>query len=249
MVIRQGFQIIEGGPDLARWVAAAQRAAADGLPALMGTQAQMRSGGTWCVGVDGLPNARDGSVNGVELPPEIRDMTGWHGAWHRAQLSVVFPGYPQKDSGESDAGFRYRVTRYAAHLDGLLPEGPARRRYLREPHAFVLGLPLEPCAAAPLMVWPGSHDIMGAALRKAVGEGDVADTDLTDAYWAARRAVFARIAPVAIDAQPGQAVWLHRHLLHGIAPWDAARANGAARRMVAYFRPQFSRSEDWLAAD
>ena len=71
------------------------------------------------------------------------------------------------------------------------------------------------------------------------------DVDLTDAYRDARRHVFSMGEPVAVEAAPGQAILLHRHLLHGVAPWDASSQD--TKRMVAYFRPQFSNVHDWLS--
>ena len=88
----------------------------------------------------------------------------------KAQISVVYPGYPCAMEGESAAAFNYRQRRDAAHVDGLLPEGPERRRHLREPHGFVLGLPLTQSSetASPMVVWEGSHKIMREAFQKAL---------------------------------------------------------------------------------
>ena len=71
-------------------------------------------------------------------------------------------GYPKPRKGESESAFRYRLNRDAAHVDGLLPVGAHRQRMLKEPHAYVLGLPLNESAAgaSPLVVWEGSHVIM-----------------------------------------------------------------------------------------
>ena len=73
---------------------------------------------------------------------------------HPAQVSAVYPGYPKPRQGESDAAFRYRLNRDAAHVDGLLAIGPERRRMLRERHAYILGLPLTECSetAAPMTI-------------------------------------------------------------------------------------------------
>jgi hypothetical protein len=78
---------------------------------------------------------------------------------HPAQVSVTYPGYPRQDPGESDAAHRFRRDRDAAHLDGLLPVGPEKRRFLRETHAFILGIAVTEASegAAPLVVWEGSH--------------------------------------------------------------------------------------------
>jgi len=201
-----------------------------------------RLGQTWHVGVDGLPNEADGSVGGVPLegPWEV-DCTHWH----RAQISVTYPGFPGRDEGESDAAHRFRVTRFGAHMDGLLPEGPDKRRHLREPHGFILGLPLNDTKGSPLIVWPGSHVIMRAAFEEVFSGIDPdawRDLDVTDAYQAARREVFDRCTPEPVVMEPGQAVLLDRHLIHGVAPWEGA----GEKRIVAYFRPEVSDVRDWL---
>ena len=53
--------------------------------------------------------------------------------YHKAQLSVIFPGYPKPRTGDSEAAFEYRRKRDAAHVDGLLPIG-VEKTYLVEPH-------------------------------------------------------------------------------------------------------------------
>ncbi|RDC75501.1 hypothetical protein DLJ49_01325 [Rhodovulum sp. 12E13] len=213
----------------------------------------LRCGGTWLAGVDLLPNAADGSVAGVPLAGASVEAVVALGlapaAWHAAQVSVTWPGYPRPDAAESAGAARYRRQRDAAHVDGLLPEGPERRRHLREPHAFILGLPLTEshADAAPLVIWPGSHRLIGRALaaaRAAGPSGPAGDIDLTDAYTAARRAAFDLCPRVPLPLRPGQAVLLHRHLLHGIAPWAAPPAPEG--RGVAYFRPELAEPEAWF---
>lgn len=245
-----GFAVFGADPTVARWAVAAHAAAlkltAD--PALRETN--LRHGNTWFVGVDALPNAPDGSVDGVALAGDWQQHVRGPPVWHRAQVSVIYPGYPQQDADESHAAHRFRVRRHAAHVDGLLPEGPLRRRFLREPHAFILGLPLNRANAAPLMVWPGSHYMMGQAFRDLIGERAPGFVDLTDGYQAARRAVFDQIDPIALHASPGQAILLHRHLLHGVAAWSENDLAPPEGRMVAYFRPEFSGgTQEWLCAE
>ena len=90
----------------------------------------------------------------------IRDELGLDGfEWDIGQISICYPGYPQPMTGESEAAFRFRRDRDAAHVDGLLPEGPQRRRHLREHHGFILGIPLVAFSedASPFVVWEGSH--------------------------------------------------------------------------------------------
>lgn len=240
-----GFRVFDPDPATLRWVQAAQRVALELArdPAIRADN--LRHAGTWFVGVDALPNDPDGSIGGVPLHGPWVDFIEPPDHWHRAQLSIVYPGYPGQDPSESDANHRFRINRHAAHVDGLLPEGAARRRYLREPHGFILGLPLNQADAAPLMVWPGSHRIMGDALRRAIGDSAPETVDLTEAYGAARRRVFEAIEPVQVLARPGQATLLHRHLLHGVAPWAKGATAPPEGRMIAYFRPQISASA-WL---
>lgn len=209
--------------------------------------------GTWFVGVDALPTAPDGSIAGVPLGgPAIRALSPLP-ALHRAQLSVTFPGYPRPRSGESAAGFRYRQTRDAAHVDGILAEGPGRRRYLREPHGWILGLPLTPAeaGASPLVVWEGSHQLMRAAFRAALGPlppDSRTQADVTDIYTRTRRRVFETCRRVVVTGDPGEAFLLHPMLLHGVAPWTARGAVPVPGRMTAYFRPCLpSGTEGWLS--
>jgi hypothetical protein len=161
---------------------------------------------------------------------------------------VIYPGYPRQDVGESDAAHRFRIKRDAAHVDGLLPEGSAKRRHLREPHAFILGLSLNHVTQSPLVVWPGSHVLMRESFVAAFAGVDPdhwGDVDVTDTYQATRAKVFAQCPRVEVPSKPGEAVLLDRHLVHGVAPWgeDTGPAEG---RMIAYFRPQFTRIGDWL---
>jgi len=210
--------------------------------------------GTWFVGVNLLDTAPTGAVDGVPLagpaPDAIREAGRWPPAWDRAQVSVVWPGYPRPREGESAAAFRYRRDRAAAHVDGLMRDGPDRRRFAREFHGFILGLPLSTAApeAAPFVVWEGSHAIVARVLRTVLEKepaGRWPETDITDAYLEARRTIFDTCRRVPIHARPGEAYLVHRLALHGVAPWqDGAKAEEAGR-MVAYFRPEIDRKE-WL---
>lgn len=202
--------------------------------------------GTWFVGVDALDNDCEGSVRGVALSPVLTDWVrrafGPLPPLHRAQISVTFPGYPQPRAGEGPAAFAYRRDRDAAHVDGLLGEGSPKRRRIAEPHAWILGLPLTDAdaGAAPLVVWEGSHRIIRAALAEALAghaPDDWAQVDVTDAYVAARRRVFRDCTRRTLPARPGEAIVLHRHLLHGVAPWQPGASSNAPGRMIAYFRP------------
>ena len=239
-------------PGLQAWAEAALPAARRHV--LSGAE-EWRCGGTWLAGVDALPNGAGADIAGVPLPSELRAVLPWHpDSWHAAQLSTLRPGYPQPWAGESDAAFRFRQTRDAAHVDGLLPIGPDRRRMLREPHAFILGLPLTEAdpGAAPLVVWEGSQTLIRRAFTAALAPHPPetwGDIDLTDVYHAARREAFATCPRVALPARPGEALLLHRMILHGMAPWADGAMAPPEGRIIAYFRPEFAHVADWLAAD
>ena len=212
--------------------------------------------GTWFVGVDTLPNSADGAVanSGPLSGAAYEAAQALYGVLplHRAQVSVIYPGYPRPRDGEGESAFRYRLKRDAAHVDGLLAVGEDRQRMLKERHAYILGLPLTTCnaQASPLVVWEGSHHIMGAAFRAVLGDLDQsqwADTDLTGIYHAARRKVFETCPRMTVPAQPGEAYLVHRHALHGVAPWGAGAQAAPQGRMIAYFRPELpAGTRGWL---
>jgi hypothetical protein len=215
-----------------------------------------RCGGTWFIGVNVFPNDTTGAVADAGVPPLegapmrfIEAVLGLPLALDRAQVSVCFPGYPQRSADEAEGAFRFRRDRDAAHIDGVSRFGGRRR--LGDSHGFVLGLPLThaPADAAPLVVWESSHEIVRRALRARLQHLPLelwADEDITDAYAAARRECFERCRRVLVHAEPGEAYLIHRLTLHGIAPWHAAHAG---KRAIAYFRPNpFPRAERgwWL---
>jgi hypothetical protein len=249
---RNGWVVLPKDDRVLHWVGAASVTAQEVLrdPA---RQAQwLRHGGTWFAGVDALPNAPDGSIGGVPLAGPWEALTGRPSAWHRGQLSVIYPGYPGRDPGETEAAHRFRLTRDAAHLDGLLAEGPDKRRFLREPHAFILGIPLGQMteAAGPLVVWDGSHHLIKAAFRAALGgvaPDDLSHHDLTDTYQAVRREVFDRLVRRTVVAQPGETILLHRMTIHGSAPWPGEAAPGSSGRMIVWFRPVLDSVAEWLS--
>ncbi len=231
-------------PDILVWAGAALPVA---RAALATHPDPWRAGGTWQAGVDALPNLPDGRIGGVAFP--------WHAlplapmALHPAQLSTCLPGYPRPD-GDA-AAHHWRLARDNAHLDGLIPDGPLRRRFIREPHAWILGIPLTEAdpGASPLVVWEGSHVILGEALQRALSPHPPESwsrIDISEAYVAARRQALDTCQRRELPARPGQATLIHRLSLHGVAPW----ANGAEAppegRVVAYFRPLLPSVMDWL---
>jgi hypothetical protein len=243
-----GFTIFEADACVARWAHAARAVAREVAqrPQMRGPD-NLRHQQTWFVGVDALPNGRDGSMGGTPLKgpweahvPEL--------PLHPAQLSIIYAGYPKQDAGESDANHRFRLNRAAAHVDGLLPVGPDKRRFALEYHAYILALPLTEVAASPTVVWRGSHHIMQRALRDAIAGRDPAQVDITEPYKAARRDVFETCTPVPLKIIAGQSALVHRFALHGTQPWDGAQDPSGEGRMVAFFRPECAGgAEEWLA--
>ncbi len=146
----------------------------------------LRCGGTWFAGVNVFPNDATGAVPLAGVPPltgaALRFVLAILGleqvALDRAQVSICLPGYPQPAADESGAAFRFRRDRDAAHVDGLV-RFSGRRRRLGETHGFILGLPLEdaPSAAAPCVVWEGSHEVIRSAFLARLG-------DVPPARWA-----------------------------------------------------------------
>jgi hypothetical protein len=123
---------------------------------------------------------------------------------------------------------------------------------VKEPHAWIVGLPLTTSDAAPLVVWEGSHRIMQAALQTALAPHPPAswgDVDITAAYQAARAEVFRVCVRREVPGVPGEAVLLHRHLVHGVAPWAEGATAPPEGRVIAYFRPVMDSVKDWLLQD
>jgi len=241
----KGWRRIGPHPATNHWKNAAHPLA---IKALFESADPLRCGGTWAVGLDLLPNDATGSVAGVPLPWEVLGLAPQ--PLHRAQLSAVYPSYPQPSPDESTAAYGFRLRRDAAHLDGLLAIGPERRRMVKEPHAWILGLPLTASDAAPLVVWEGSHRVMQAALARALAGHEPeswGDIDITDAYQAARAEVFRTCNRLELPGKPGEAVVLHRHLIHGVAPWAKDASAPPEGRIVAYFRPLLPSVAAWMA--
>lgn len=256
--LRQGWYRFSYDERLARWAERALPAArsAVGRP----EHAQWwRCNGTWFVGVHALTNDTSGALDGGD-PIEgsavdfVRDDLGLGDVeWDRAQVSVVYPGYPKRMDSESQAAFRFRRLRDAAHVDGILKEPPAGRRYLRQYHQFILGIPMveTDAGAAPLVVWSGSHEHVRAALLerfRGLPSARWRDEDITELYRRVRQTVFETCERIELVAQPGEAYLVHRLALHGIAPWSKPSKVGAQGRIVVYFRPETAVSKAWLVA-
>lgn len=248
-----GWTSFAADTQMRAWADAARSAARHAM-ALPENAHWFRCGGTWFAGVNILPNAADGAIGDVALSGPALEFLEERGvtprAWDQAQVSVIYPGYPKPSQGESPASFRYRQKRDAAHVDGLLPVGPDRRRVVGETHGFVLGIPLTEASAgaSPMVVWEGSHKIIAAALADALRphpSDTWAEIDVTETYHAARRQCFEACRRQAIHVPVGGAYIIHRHALHGVAPWADGASADPEGRMIAYFRPEI-KPEQWL---
>ena len=253
MFATKGWRRFSYDPAIAAWAQEALRQAKEVVQHPEMRKKWLQCHGTWFVGVDALASDEHGTLGGVPLAGNVikwlSDMECL--PFHPAQLSVLYPGYPKPRMSETAAGFRYRKNRDAAHVDGLLAVGPDRRRLLKEPHAFILGLPLNSCspAASPMVVWEGSHLIMAEVFQKAFADINAASwakVDVTELYQAARRHVFKRCTRVIMHAKPGEAFVLHRLALHGIAPWETGADAPKEGRMIAYFRPELRDQAKWV---
>jgi hypothetical protein len=214
-------------------------------------------GNTWFVGTSALPNNKLGAVNGgPALSGDVVDFIERYlrlpaFEWDRGQVSVCFPGYPKPIPGEPESTRHFRLKRDGAHIDGLLAEGAKRRRFIREHHAFVMGIPLVHVdrEMSPFVIWEGSHKTIRRAFQNALFGIDAEDwhaVDVTDAYNAARREVFETCPRIEITARRGEAYVVHRLALHGVAPWYGEAGTHSRGRAVIYFRPAFMSAEDWL---
>lgn len=243
-MVATGWQKVGPHAAISAWAHAARAAALDVLST---SSEAWRCGGTWFVGVDALPNRLDGAINGTPFPWGALPLQPE--PLHQAQLSVIRPGYPQPSPEETPAAFAFRRDRDAAHLDGLLPIGADKRRMVKEPHAWILGFPLNESTASPLTIWEGSHEILRNALLKAFAPHSPetwGDIDITDAYQQARREIFATCRRIQLPARPGEATLLHRLTLHGVAAWKPGDEAPPEGRMIAYLRPHLPTVETWL---
>lgn len=241
---------------LGSWIDAAREAAIERINDPAERQVWLQCEGTWFVGVDTLPSDIEGAVGkagpltGVAYDA-ARQIYG-DLPLHPGQVSVIYPGYPRPREAETEAAFRYRLNRDAAHVDGLLGVGHPKKRMLKEQHAYILGIPLTACddKASPLVVWEGSHKRMAEAFTEALGGRDAADwdtIDLTAIYQAARQEVFDTCPRVTVTAQPGEAYLVHRLALHGVAPWEDNAVAPPEGRMIVYFRPELPpATRGWL---
>ncbi len=252
----RGWCQFEADPDLLKWIEFALPVARSKV--LEPDNAKwLRCGDTWFAGVNILPNASDGSVDhgpplggdAVDFIAQALCLSGFD--WDKAQVSICYPGYPRRMAIETEAAFKFRRDRDAAHVDGLLPEGPNRRRFLREWHGFVLAIPMldYDTDASPFVMWEGSHEVVREAFESLFhnrSPDDWSSIDVTEGYHEVRSKIFKICRRVEIVAKPGEAYLVHRLALHGVAPWKAEQDSACKERMICYFRPESGAIEQWL---
>jgi len=257
----RGWCQFESDPYLLKWIESALPVAR--AKVLEPDNAKwLRCGDTWFAGVNILPNASDGSVDcgpalGGDAVDFIAQVLGLSAGrlsgfdWDKAQVSICYPGYPQRMAIEIEAAFKFRRDRDAAHVDGLLPEGPNRRRFLREWHCFILAIPMldYDTDASPFVIWEGSHEVVREAFQLLFQNRSPDDwslIDVTEGYHAVRRKIFETCRRVEIVAKPGESYLVHRLALHGVGPWNAEQNSACKERMICYFRPESGAIEHWL---
>ena len=220
---------------------------------------RLRCDDTWFAGVNALPNNGLGEVGdsgplaGTAIKFIRQSLRINNFELDCGQISVCYPGYPRAGAGETSQAQGYRLKRDASHVDGLLPEGPDRRRHLREHHAFILGIPMVAfdSGASPFVVWEGSHEIIRHTFRtvwEKLPSQQWGDLDVTEIYKQARRTIFSRCRRVLLHTRPGESFIVHRLALHGTSPWKENARAGPDGRMICFFRPQTGTAEDWLNA-
>ncbi len=252
----KGWCQFEYDPKIAHWIDSSLAAARSAITDPTYSE-WIRHEGTWFVGVNALNNDEFGSVGlGPPISGMAVDFINTHFelgnfAWDRAQVSVCYPGYPAPSEAESEKAYRFRLNRDAAHIDGLRREGPDQRRFLKEYHGFILGIPMVEFSpeASPFVVWEGSHNVAQKHFLQYF-QNHKPETwhrlDLTEMYQSVRRQIFQQCKRVELWAQPGEVFLAHRLVLHGIAPWTDDASADQDGRIICYFRPETGGPWEWL---
>ena len=269
---QKGWCFLDSNAEHHQWIDSAKASIVKKFDQRKYKKSDFRSGATWFTGINFLDNGPNGDINGKPFSSEIWfEISEKFGSevkyWDAAQVSICWKGYPIKDSLESENSFRYRLKRYSSHLDGLIPVGQKKRRFAKEFHAFILGIPLlnNSVDAAPLVVWEGSHIIFRDIFRRVysgLSESEISALDVTEIYHKYRKEVFSSCCTRKVVPYKNQPYILDRHLLHGVVPWkedinsssipyedNALRLNPMTGRIVTYFRPPHEDPTDWVVQD
>ncbi len=253
---QNSWAVCEPDKRMLTWIRNAKNTAQQKLKVDGFDKTQLRCGGTWFVGANFLDNDSFGTLNKVRLEGmAIEAILERYGRlfceWDRAQISICYPGYPKPSKQETAAAFSFRKNSFGAHVDGILPIGNPKRRYAKEYHAFIFGIPLEDYNqfAAPVVVWEGSHRIIRTFLSRVLLQNGVEkwkNLDITQIYAEARKEALSKCKKKIIHVPLGGCYVLHRLAVHGIMPWKKRGNSEAESRMVAYFRPILKDSQFWL---
>ena len=253
----RGWVALPFSDDLFSWVNGVKASVNQKLQLMCEEEKDVRCGGTWFPGVNFLDNDPHGNIDGSIFPSDLTDLKkklepAFSGFYDRAQISICYPGYPKKMDDETVSAFNYRKNRFAAHLDGLLPIGQHRRRFLMEHHAFIYGIPINLTGegSSPCVVWEGSHKVVQNEFKSFLTFRKIhslQDQDVTEFYSSIRKKIFASCRMKKIWLPVGQSYLIHRLTLHGILPWVRDAKNTNVNRTVAYFRPHLiGGHETWL---
>ena len=130
-----GYKEFGYNEQIAKWAECANKEGNEILADPAQLQKWLQCEGTWFVGVDVLSNDSSGDFTNAKLPNVFKSFMDKINLkpYHKAQLSVIFPGYPKPRIGDSEAAFEYRRKRDAAHVDGLLPIGEEKDDILSSP--------------------------------------------------------------------------------------------------------------------
>ena len=253
----KGWVALPFSKGLFTWANTVKKSVNQKLGSMTEAEKDLRCGGTWFPGVNFLDNDPNGNVDGSTFPSDRTELLkrlepSFSGFYDRAQISICYPSYPKKMADETISAFNYRTNRFAAHLDGLLPIGQSRRRFLIEHHAFIYGIPVNPSGedSSPCVVWEGSHKLVQSEFKSFLISKNINSLegqDVTEFYTSLRKKIFSscKIKPVWVPL--GHSYLIHRLTLHGILAWKGSGENTNMNRTIAYFRPHLiGGHETWL---
>ena len=253
---RCGWAVVHEDSGMSKWIVTAKKSVLKRLNSNQLDTKQFKCGGKWFVGVNFLDNDKNGRLDNFEFDGiAVRAIKDHFGElfkfWDKAQVSICYEGYPKPSDDETSAAFAFRKNKFGAHVDGILPIGKSKRRYAREFHTFILGIPLESydIFAAPLVVWEGSHQIVRGYLSKKLLNTSVKswkNIDITQTYHEARKEIFLKCRKKIIMVPAGGSYILHRLALHGVMPWKKTGDLEANSRKIVYFRPVLKAPQLWL---
>ena len=252
---RLGWKVFNHDPKIVDWAQEAKSRTISKLCSRQLAKHDLRCGGTWFPGVRFLDNNDLGALGSTKLEGnsvgQISKKFGkFFKFWDPAQISVIYPGYPKRVESESENAFKFRKEKFGSHVDGVIPIGKSRKRFIKEFHTFIYGISISEFdeLAAPLIAWEGSHHIFRSALEQVLKHLEPTswpDLDITMCYNEVRKHIFKKCKPRVIWVPIGGSFIIHRLCLHGVAPWGDGAFSEPSGRMIAYFRPNLIDSGHW----